>query len=117
MITSENFKKINIKNEESMRIVGTLSKVGDLKEGVARETGNVWCNRDITVVWNEETRYSDGRVKTHEQALRMTLKGDNARNFSLQVGTRVEALVGFTVSHYQGREYQNIYCSNIYVAV
>ena len=39
-----------------MRIIGTLTKVGDLKQGVANETGNVWCNRDITVVWNEETR-------------------------------------------------------------
>lgn len=98
-----------------MRITGTLTKVGDLKEGVARETGNVWCNRDITVVWNEETKYSDGRVKAHEQAMLMTLKGDNARNFSLKVGTRVEALVTFNVNHYNQRDYQNIYCSGIYV--
>ena len=98
-----------------MRIVGTLTKVGTLKEGVARETGNVWCNRNITVVWNEETKYSDGRVKAHEQAMLMTLKGDNARNFSLKVGARVEALVTFNVNHYNAHDYQNIYCSGIYV--
>ncbi|MBQ9665980.1 MAG: hypothetical protein IJV33_05885 [Bacteroidaceae bacterium] len=99
-----------------MRITGTLTKVGDLKQGVAQESGNVWCNRDITITWSEETKYSDGRVKTHEQALLMTLKGDNARNFSLEVGTRVETLVGFSVNHYKERDYQNVYCSSIYVA-
>ncbi|MBR1520219.1 MAG: hypothetical protein IJ635_03170 [Bacteroidaceae bacterium] len=55
-------------------------------------------------------------MKTHEQALLMTLKGDNARNFSLEVGTRVETLVGFSVNRYKERDYQNVYCSSIYVA-
>lgn len=68
------------------------------------------------LTWSEETKYSDGRVKTHEQALLMTLKGDNARNFSLEVGTRVETLVGFSVNRYKERDYQNVYCSSIYVA-
>ena len=99
-----------------MRIIGTITKIGELKESVAKDSGNVWCNRDITVVWNEETKYSDGRVKTHEQALLMTLKGDNARNFSLEEGTRVETLVSFSVNHYNQRDYLNVYCSGIYVA-
>ena len=98
-----------------MRIIGTITKVGNLKEGVAKESGNVWCNRDITIVWNEETKYSYGRVKTHEQALLMTLKGDNARNFSLEVGAKVEALVSLSVNHYKEHDYQNVYCSGIYV--
>lgn len=98
-----------------MRIIGTITKVGNLKEGVAKESGNVWCNRDITIVWNEETKYSDGRVKTHEQALLMTLKGDNARNFSLEVGAKVEALVSLSVNNYKEHDYQNVYCSGIYV--
>ncbi len=98
-----------------MRISGTITKVGELQQGVAKESGNVWCNRNITVAWNEETKYSDGRVKTHEQAMLMTLKGDNARNFSLEVGTKVEALVSVNVNHYNDRDYQNVYCSSIYV--
>ena len=98
-----------------MRIIGTITKVGELKEGVAKDSGNVWCNRNITVAWSEETKYSDGKVKTHEQSMLLTLKGDNARNFSLDVGTKVEALVSVSVNHFNERDYQNVYCSGIHV--
>ena len=98
-----------------MRVSGKITKIYELKEGVSQSNGSAWACRDILIEWTEEGRFSDGNTFTKEESMIVSLRGDNARSFRLDVGVQVEMIVSFKTHEYKGRQIQNIYSNSIFV--
>ena len=89
-----------------MLLRGKLQYVGELKKGVSSSTGNEWAMREIGIEVVEHYGVEEPKTRTHK--VLASLSGEEAINFTLQVGTPVQMNV-----HYSVREYENkLYTSN-----
>lgn len=89
-----------------MLLRGKLQYVGELKKGVSSSTGNEWAMREIGIEVVEHYGVEEPKTRTHK--VLASLSGEEAINFTLQVGAPVQMNI-----HYSVREYENrLYTSN-----
>lgn len=89
-----------------MLLRGKLQYVGELKRGVSSSTGNEWAMREIGIEVVEHYGVEEPKTRTHK--VLASLSGEEAINFTLQVGASVQMNI-----HYSVREYENkLYTSN-----
>lgn len=89
-----------------MIVKGKLQYIGDLKTGISPRTGEEWALREIGVEYTEHYGVEEPKTRTHK--VLASLSGEEAINFTLQVGAPVQMNI-----HYSVREYENkLYTSN-----
>ena len=85
-----------------------VKHVGALTEQESKkEPGTKFQKRQV-VLFKWVSRMGENGTYLKEQAYVVDLTGKSAESFQLEPGTLIAASLGFTVSEYQGRFYQNI---------
>lgn len=88
----------------SIEIIGTVTAMEPLRQGVSQRTGNAWKSQ-VCVVTEQNEQYP--------QSLAFTLFNDKIDQYALKIGETVHVYASARVREWQGRHYNDISATNI----
>ena len=96
-----------------MKIECKIKSIGEHKSAQNATTGNTWHRLPIEVTWTEQRQGKDCSFYNVEHSLVVELRGDNAKDFSLNVGQSVTMDIHFSTYEWNGKILNNVRSSFI----